>query len=84
MNNYISLDQIGKRLDLKVNNLIMVNYVPYIVRTQENSVLIMAGILTEIPVYYSNIQNIYINQLPCFLKETQTFRQKGWSLVDSC
>lgn len=32
MNNYISLDQIGKRLDLKVNNLIMVNYVPYIVR----------------------------------------------------
>lgn len=44
MNNYISLDQIGKRLDLKVNNLIMVNYVPYIVRTQENSVLIMAGI----------------------------------------
>lgn len=35
MNNYISLDQIGKSLDLKVNNLIMVNYVPYIVRTQE-------------------------------------------------
>lgn len=59
MNNYISLDQIGKRLDLKVNNLIMVNYVPYIVRTQENSVLIMAGILTEIPVLFKHSKYIH-------------------------
>lgn len=37
----------------------MVNYVPYIVRTQENSVLIMAGILTEIPVLFKHSKYIH-------------------------